>query len=485
MSGSNCTTGDVTWTLSTTTGKGSPTTSFGTQNSQSCIKLGSGKNNYYSKMTLTTSAFSSYNVSSVVLYISSNNGGSKTIKVTQGSTTIGTGSQSFSSTTWVTGCTRNTTAGSGGDLTIEISSDATATFIHSIKVTYTASAASHTLSSAVSPAGGGSVSLSATSVAEGSTATATAEPATHYTFTSWSISGTGATLSSTTTNPTTVTMGTANATVTATFTAVPKASITLSEAGATTTDATTYYVGDTYTLPTTTSASCGTKVLVGWSTVAIPTPQNTKPSSNFYEKGASVTLAASQTFYAVFATASGSGTSNATVVFSGDNPADYQFSTGSDSEAGSLASVTNIAAGKIAISFSKGTASNWPFYDGSLVRFYKNANFTITPTDATITSVSMVRSTSSSSNGGTISTTGLTADAGNTTTNTNTYTGTATSAITFTNDAQCRFSSISVTYSYTSTTYSAYSTSCVSTYTVVFSDRGINETQSIDNQHFE
>lgn len=136
MSGSNCTTGDVTWTVSTTTGKGSPSITFGNQNTQSCIKFGSGKNNYYSQMTLTTSAFSAYNVSSVVIYASSNNGGSKTFKVTQGATQIGTGSQSFSSTTWVTNITRNTTAGSGGDLSIEISSDATATFIHSIKVTY-------------------------------------------------------------------------------------------------------------------------------------------------------------------------------------------------------------------------------------------------------------------------------------------------------------------------------------------------------------
>lgn len=176
--------------------------------------------------------------------------------------------------------------------------------ITQIVITYTAAAASHTLSSTVSPAASGSVELSSTSVTEGSTATATATPAAHYVFTSWSISGTGASLSSTTTNPTTVTMGTANATVTANFTQAPKASITLSEAGTTTTDNTTYYVGDTYTLPTSTSASCGTKVLVGWSTVTV-NETNTKPTSNFYEKGAEVTLGASQTFYAVFATASG------------------------------------------------------------------------------------------------------------------------------------------------------------------------------------
>ena len=136
LTNNQVTTGDVTWTLSTTIGAGTPATDFGNTNGQSAIKLGSGKKNYYSKMTLTTSAFSTYNVSKVVLYISSNNGGSKTITVKQGNTQIGTGSQNFTSTDWVTNCTRNTTKGSGGDLSIEISSDATATFIHSITVTY-------------------------------------------------------------------------------------------------------------------------------------------------------------------------------------------------------------------------------------------------------------------------------------------------------------------------------------------------------------
>ena len=78
----------------------------------------------------------------------------------------------------------------------------------------------HTLSSAVSPVGAGTVTLGATSVREGSTTTASVAANAGYKFTGWSISGAGATLSSTTDNPTTVTMGTANATVTATFTAV-------------------------------------------------------------------------------------------------------------------------------------------------------------------------------------------------------------------------------------------------------------------------
>ena len=68
-----------------------------------------------------------------------------------------------------------------------------------------------------------------------------------------------------------------------------------------------------YTLPTELSAgTCqdDTKELVGWSTVAIPNPGD-KPTSNFYELGATVTLTADQTtFYAVFATADNGGVDN-------------------------------------------------------------------------------------------------------------------------------------------------------------------------------
>ena len=79
------------------------------------------------------------------------------------------------------------------------------------------------------------------------------------------------------------------------------ATITLSEAGSTTDVSGTHYSGDSYTLPSSTSATCGTKVLVGWSTVTVA-ETDAKPTSNFYEKGAEVTLAAGENkFYAVFA----------------------------------------------------------------------------------------------------------------------------------------------------------------------------------------
>lgn len=97
---------------------------------------------------------------------------------------------------------------------------------------------------------------------------------------------------------------TANATIAATF-GLKDATITLNNySGSATT--TGYHVGESFTLPSTNSFTCEDKTFVGWSTVEVATT-DTKPSSNFYEPGASVTLAASNTFYAVFATASGGG----------------------------------------------------------------------------------------------------------------------------------------------------------------------------------
>ena len=66
-------------------------------------------------------------------------------------------------------------------------------------------------------------------------------------------------------------------------------------------DPTDLHVGDSYTLPSLNSATCNGKTFVGWSTVEVDSP--TKPGSNFYEPGGSVTISsASMTIYAVFAT---------------------------------------------------------------------------------------------------------------------------------------------------------------------------------------
>lgn len=91
-----------------------------------------------------------------------------------------------------------------------------------------------------------------------------------------------------------------SSTVTANFAAKTAASISFVNAGTPAPTTSGYYVGDSYTLPSTNNYSCNGKTFVGWSTVPVA-ETDIKPTSNFYEPGASATLAASQTFYAVFA----------------------------------------------------------------------------------------------------------------------------------------------------------------------------------------
>lgn len=97
---------------------------------------------------------------------------------------------------------------------------------------------------------------------------------------------------------------TENTTVTVTFASKPQVDVYLSEAGALTKVLGTFYLNDSYTLPSTTTGVCDGKTFVGWSTVDIPMPGD-KPTENYYDKGAEVTLAVTNTFYAVYADAAG------------------------------------------------------------------------------------------------------------------------------------------------------------------------------------
>ena len=163
--------------------------------------------------------------------------------------------------------------------------------------------------------------------------------ATSYTV-NWTVNpATGGALSATTGNSTTVTpnaaytygnpaytIKTGNASVNQsenTFTATPTANctiqinmvqkttaeITFENMGSPAPATTGYYVGDTYTLPSENDFTCGDKTFVGWSTVPIDNSVN-KPTTNFYEPGASVTLQADNIFYAVFAETGGTPTTS-------------------------------------------------------------------------------------------------------------------------------------------------------------------------------
>lgn len=98
---------------------------------------------------------------------------------------------------------------------------------------------------------------------------------------------------------------TGESTINVTFEEDAKATINLYELGVLTT-ITSEYIGDLYTLPSTSSQSCGTKILVGWSTVTFP-ETDTKPTENYVGIGSRITLAETQTYYAVFAQSNGGG----------------------------------------------------------------------------------------------------------------------------------------------------------------------------------
>jgi len=109
---------------------------------------------------------------------------------------------------------------SGTGATLSSTTSATTTFTMgtaNATVTATFVKQSYTLTTAASPAAGGTVTAGGT-IQYGSTKTLTATAAPDYAFSNWTITGTAATLSTSTEPTTTFTMGTANATVTAVFT---------------------------------------------------------------------------------------------------------------------------------------------------------------------------------------------------------------------------------------------------------------------------
>ena len=120
-------------------------------------------------------------------------------------------------------------------------------------------------------------------------------------------------------------MGTS--TINVTFVQKQNASIVLSEAEVKS-SITGKYVGDSYILPETTTHTCGDKIFVGWSKVEIEKSVS-EPTTNFYNPGASVTLVANQTFYAVYAESGDVSDKETTLVnFTGGTQSDLTNLTG-------------------------------------------------------------------------------------------------------------------------------------------------------------
>jgi hypothetical protein len=168
-------------------------------------------------------------------------------------------------------------------------------------LTYDDKVASYTVTWTINPAAGGTLSEPS-----GNSTTVTPNAAYTYDFPAYTVSGSA----SVSQNGNTFTATpTANSTIQINMVQKTRADITFENMGSPAPATTGYYVGDTYTLPSENDFTCGDKTFVGWSTVAIDNSVN-KPTTNFYEPGASVTLAASQKFYAVFAETVGTPTTS-------------------------------------------------------------------------------------------------------------------------------------------------------------------------------
>lgn len=246
-------------------------------------------------------------------------------------------------------------------------------------------------------------------------------------------------------------------TITPTYANKTAASISFVNAGTPAPTTTGYFVGDSYTLPNSSNYNCNSKTFVGWSTVEVD-ETDTKPSSNFYEPGAEVPLAASQTFYAVFATASGGGSSNGSNTLVSKSTSTY-YSTGYITGVlNTDATWTTDAFTMVQHKISGSTAVSLSYDE---IRVYANHSLTFTPSSGTtITSIVVTAGSDAYATalGGSSISNGTKSVSSSTVTITPTD---GTSAITIVNSAQSRLNSIVVNYTTGGgTTYSAYSTDC-------------------------
>lgn len=232
--------------------------------------------------------------------------------------------------------------------------------------------------------------------------------------------------------------------------ATPVTSLDLYIAGDRTDDKTGHNVGDTYTLPDEdyVTAECGGKTFVGWSTSEISVPI-TKPKPSFYAPGDEVTLAADNTFYAVFADEGESGGATTETLTVGTN-GETTWSNAVVTESAIVGNVlftalhTNANSGKY-----YSNDKSWRFYDD------KDGLTISTKDGSNITQVVITWKTGAPGTPTNWSKSGSTSPY--------TYTtSTNTNSVTFLrNGTNVLFQVIAVTY--VGTTYSNYTTSCAAT----------------------
>ena len=241
------------------------------------------------------------------------------------------------------------------------------------------------------------------------------------------------------------------------------ATIVLSEAGTENTVSGTFYKDDSYTLPSSTDAKCGDKVLVGWSTIEIA-ETDTKPTSNYYDKGTPVSLKAGENkFYAVFATESKTTGGTTTT------PTTATLSFASTEQRTTLTSSQQVwTQNGITLTNDKGSSTSNVADYSNPARFYKSSKITVeAPGNITKIVFKCVKDY-------VISITGSTTSGYNVTVSLDGTSGTYTVN---TLSAQVRMNSLEVTYNQTTTggttiTYSDYTTSCTTETAVTLNPNG-------------
>ena len=227
------------------------------------------------------------------------------------------------------------------------------------------------------------------------------------------------------------------------------ATIVLSEAGTESSVDGTFNEGDSYTLPSSTDAQCGNKVLVGWSTEEIA-ETDTKPT--YYSKGESVSLDAGENkFYAVFATESETTGGTTTT------PTTATLSFASTEQRTTLTTSQQVwTQNGITLTNDKGSSTSNVADYSNPARFYKSSNIIVeAPGNITKIVFKCVKDY-------VISITGATTSGYNVTVSLDGTSGTYTVN---TLSAQVRMNSLEVTYNKTTTggttiTYSDYTTQC-------------------------
>lgn len=210
----------VTWGISTTVGKGTPSITFGSAYSNNCIKFGSSASNSYSKVSLSTDYFKNNNkkVTKVVVNAHGNVAKDVTFSIGSASTTANVAASSW---------TKLTLENLNITNTLQLDFDITVGFdINQIVVTYENAGGSSpdpeptnytvTVSNSIA---NGTVTASQTTAKAGTEVTLTAAPATGYKFGSWSVTNATTSAAITVTNNK-FTMPAANVNVSATFNAI-------------------------------------------------------------------------------------------------------------------------------------------------------------------------------------------------------------------------------------------------------------------------